>query len=318
MRRLRAKVLLQIKENKIDIKDCCYGIDDTIVGKYGAKIFRIGSWGRHGGGMIRGQRIMTLALVIKSKGIAIPLAFDFCPKKEDEKYRSSLKIAVELIDNIFLQDFPNLPVVFDSWFDSVELMKDLSKRKVNFVIESKSNRKMKTNPSSYAKWKDWKSLFKKKLRRSVKINKTANSKRPRKIKYIAEDYVFLRKHSTRLKAMAVYNKPYGQNYFAIYLTNNLDMCSSEVWELSRARWHIEELFRNLKQELAFAKLPTTNENAAYACVCIPFSIYIKIIFSDGDGAHSIETTFGSIIKGIREEAFEKSINKLMDKKNSIK
>ncbi len=134
IRRLLAKVLRKIKENKIDLDDCCYVIDDTITEKYGEKIFRIESWGQLGGGMIRGQRIMTLALVIKSKGIAIPLAFEFCPKKEEE-YRSSLKISVKLIDSIFSQGFPNLPIAFDSWFDSVDLMKDLSNRKITFVIE---------------------------------------------------------------------------------------------------------------------------------------------------------------------------------------
>jgi hypothetical protein len=105
MRRMRSKILKKIKEGKIDVEDCCYVIDDTIVEKYGKKVFRVGSFGRHGGGMIRGQRIMTLALVIRSKGIAIPVAFEICPKKDDEEYRSGLDISVDLLDLIFESNF---------------------------------------------------------------------------------------------------------------------------------------------------------------------------------------------------------------------
>lgn len=63
--------------------------------------------------MMRGQRIMTLVLVIRSKGIAIPLAFEICPKKDNKEYLSGIDIFLELIDLIFANKFPNLPVVFD-------------------------------------------------------------------------------------------------------------------------------------------------------------------------------------------------------------
>jgi uncharacterized protein YihD (DUF1040 family) len=318
MRRLRAKILRKIKEGKIDVEDCCYAIDDTIVEKYGAKVFRIGTWGKHGSGMIRGQRIMTLVLVVRSKGIAIPLGFEICPKKDDIEYRSGLDISLELIDLILENGFPNLPIVFDSWFDSADFMTKLSQRKMTFVIECKSNRKIKKNISPYAIWHDWKSLFHKKMRYSVKLNKTENSKHSYKTKYISEDYIFLRKYNSRLKVAVVYNKPYGKNYFGIYVTNDQKMSCSEVYGLSRSRWRIEEFFRCIKQNLAFLKLPTTNKAAAYASICIPLGIYVKIILSKTSWTERINVTLDSLIKEIKESTFEKSIKDLTDNKRNKK
>ena len=318
MRRLRAKILRKIQEGKIDKDDCCYVIDDTIVEKYGAKVFRIGTWGKHGSGMMRGQRIMTLVMVIRSKGIAIPLAFEICPKKDDKEYLSGIDISLELIDLIYASKFPNLPVVFDSWFDSANLMTELSKRKITFIIECKSNRKIKKNISPYARWYDWKSYFQKKIRFSVKLRKTQNSKRSYKTKYIAEDYIFLRKYNSRLKAAVVYNKPYGKNYFGIYVTNDQKMSCSEIWGFSRSRWHIEEFFRCIKKNLAFSKLPTTNKKASYASICIPFGIYVKIILSKEHWTDRISVTLDSIIKEIKEFSFEKSLNDITKNKKSKK
>jgi hypothetical protein len=314
MRRLRAKVLRQIKEGKIDVKDCCYAVDDTIVEKYGSKVFRIGSWGKHGSGMIRGQRIMTLVLVVRSKGIAIPLGFEICPKKEDIEYRSGLDISLELIDSIISHGFPNLPVVFDSWFDSADLMTKISQRGLTFVIECKSNRKIKKSISPNAKWCEWNSLFHKKIRYSVKLKKTENSKRPYKTKYISEDYIFMRKYRSRLKAAVVYNKSYGKDYFGIYVTNNLKMSCAEIYSLSRSRWRIEEFFRCIKQNLGFLKIPTTNKESSYASISISFAIYVKIILSKYGSSEKISTTLDSMIKGIKESAFEKSLNDFSNKK----
>lgn len=318
MRRLRAKILRKIKEGKIDVEDCCYAIDDTIVEKYGAKVFRIGTWGKHGSGMIRGQRIMTLVLVVRSKGIAIPLGFEICPKKDDTEYRSGLDISLELIDLILANGFPRLPVVLDSWFDSADFMTKLSQRKMTFVIECKSNRKIKKNISPRARWYDWKSFFHKKMRYSVKLNKTENSKRSYKTKYIAEDYIFLRKYNSRLKAAVVYNKPYGKNFFGIYVTNDQKMRCSDIWGLARSRWRIEEFFRSIKQNLAFLKLPTTNKAAAYASICIPFGIYVKIILSKQGFSERINVTIDSIIKEIKETVFEKSIHDMTNNKRNKK
>jgi hypothetical protein len=318
MRRLRAKILRKIKEEKINIEDCCYVLDDTLVEKFGKKVFRIGSWGKHGSGMMRGQRIMVLTMVIKSKGIAIPLAFDICPKKNDPEYSSSLNISLELIDLISSSGFPLLPLVCDSWFDSVSFMKELGKRGIKFVIERKSNRKIKRNIAPRCRWYKWTDLFGKKIRYSVKLYKTENSKRSYKTKYIAEDYVFLRGYNSRLKAAVVYNKPYGKNYFGIYVTNDTQMSCSEIWRYSRSRWCIEVLFRVLKQNLSFSKLPTTGRKASYATICIPFAIYVKILFSKSKWSKRNNVTLDSIIKELKESAFEKSIENLTKKKRSRK
>ena len=143
-------------------------------------------------------------------------------------------------------------------------------------------------------------MFGKKIRYSVKLYKTENSKRSYKTKYIAEDYVFLRGYNSRLKAAVVYNKPYGKNYFGIYVTNDTQMSCSEIWRYSRSRWCIEVLFRVLKQNLSFSKLPTTGRKASYATICIPFAIYVKILFSKSKWSKRNNVTLYSIIKELKE------------------
>ena len=75
-----------------------------------------------------------------------------------------------------------------------------------------------------------------------------------------------------------------------------------------------QFFRCIKQNLAFLKLPTTNKAAAYASICIPLGIYVKIILSRTSWSDRINVTLDSIMKEIKETTFEKAIKDMTDNK----
>ena len=58
-----------------------------------------------------------------------------------------------MLDELEALEWPKGLVVMDSWFDCAHFMDDLSRRGWDFVIELKSNRYVKSNPSPYGAWK---------------------------------------------------------------------------------------------------------------------------------------------------------------------
>lgn len=103
MRRVRGGILKKLKD-RLNAEDFCFAVDDTVVERFGKKIFRIGTWGKHGNGqMVRGQRIMVLALIDRVRGVAIPLAFEVCPRKNDAEYKTGHATALGRGDSSYLK-----------------------------------------------------------------------------------------------------------------------------------------------------------------------------------------------------------------------
>jgi IS4 transposase len=64
-----------------------------------------------------------------------------------------------------------------------------------------------------------------------------------------------KKYPKMLNALAVYNRRNGKNAFAYYVSTDLKMIGARIWEITRARWKIEWMFPDLKQNLSFGSLP---------------------------------------------------------------
>jgi hypothetical protein len=56
------------------------------------------------------------------------------------------------------------------------------------------------------------------------------------------------------------------------------MSGAMIWQLSRARWGIETVFRNLKQYLGFGTLGSSSKEAAHLAICLPILIYVNFEF----------------------------------------
>jgi hypothetical protein len=157
------------------------------------------------------------------------------------------------------------------------------------------------------------------MKKSVKLDATDHRKRKRKTKYVASRFVQLNGRSALVSACAVYNKPQDAQPFAFYATNDLSISGPELWAFSRARWHIEEMFRALKQSLSFLKIPAIGEGAALASICLPFAL-LASIHLEPESWNGVSTeTVGRILGRLKEKLTWGAIDEMISgsKRSSI-
>lgn len=314
IRRLRASVLRRF-DGKLNPVDFCYAIDDTANPKYGNGIYGSGRWGGSGG-QYNGQKILVVALVDRKRGIAIPIHYAFARKEGlDPDYKSMPMLAVDLLQECMAGGFPPLPVTCDSWFDSKDFMNALEGIGLSYDGEIKSTRNVKGNPGPNVKWRKLKEFFAGKERKPV-LAKPYGERRKRKKrgrkkqKYIVERVVMISGVSHPVKMIAVYNNRRDKNAFAYYISTNRSMSGAELWALARSRWAIEVMFRDLKQNLAFGRLPCTGKEAADLAVCVPLALIVSLRLDDPavwglDKAN--DDAIGTMITKVREANLNKAI-----------
>lgn len=312
MRRLRQSILRKF-EGQLNDDRFCYACDDTLNSKFGKLVFGNGVWGGACKGLHKGQRIMVIALIDKHTGTAFPIAYAFCKKKKDDNYKTGHDVAIELIDEILQAGFPILPIAMDSWFDCIEMMKKLEDRGFTFCIQAKPNRRVKNNPLPQTRWKKWWDLFSNVPKVSAFAAKTLNQKRERKPKPASTSRVFIRGRKEQLRAVAIFNHSNESIPFAVYLTNNFSLTCSDVWTLARRRWHIEEAFRELKQNLAFGLLPSTSKEGADLSVCLPFALWASLHLSPAEWGqmNASSETIGTRVKKIRELGLSQTLTTML-------
>jgi len=148
MNRFRRRLLSSILRGHkgiIDPNNFAFVIDDTGNPKSGKRIFNRGVWGGSQG-LYMGQKIMLLALVNLKTHAAFPLTYMIMPKRNSKDEPTAIDHAAELVKQALNEGYPKLTVIADSWFDSVKLMEEINVMGCDFVVEIKSNRKVKTNP----------------------------------------------------------------------------------------------------------------------------------------------------------------------------
>ena len=92
------------------------------------------------------------------------------------------------------------------------------------------------------------------------------------------------------------------------------MTGARLWELSRARWKIECLFRDLKQNLSLARLPCGGKEAADLSVCLPLFLYTSLqLDPPEDWRLEKREPVGTMVKKIREFELERSLNLIVAK-----
>lgn len=312
MRRMRASVLRRYHA-KICPEDFHYAVDDTANPRYGKSIFRCGAW-HSSSGPYQGQKILVLVLVDIERNFALPLGYVIVAKKDAPEYLPAHKLAAGLLGQVIHEGFPKLHVAADSWFDSAEFMADLEAMGMPFAGEIKSNRKVKPCPSPKVSWRSLKDVFQK-LERSDAHSRFDNEevksgkKRP---KSFSQRRIWIRKRRSPLNVVAVYNRKNGLNAFAYYATTDLSMAGARLWEISRGRWKIECLFRDLKQSLSFGRLPCVGAEAAHLSVCIPFALVVGLRLDEASrwGLNRTEP-IGKMIGKIKETEFQKSLTILL-------
>lgn len=320
MRRLRKSILKKYakKCQTIDPKNFCLAIDDTNNPKFGRKSYRTGSW--HGSkGLYNGQRIVVLVLVDMHNNFAIPLGFRFATKKNHFDYIPCYDFSLELLEEAKTSGFPLLPVVFDSWFDSSDFITKIKNIGFKVVWEMKSSRTIKKNPNPFARWIKLKFAFKGMTRYRLRnsLESRAIKKYLRKAPCGSLLKIWIKNFKQQLNCVAMFNRHNGKTAFGYLATTDLSLCAADIWMLSRARWRIEYLFREVKQLLSFGRLPSGSKEAAELSVCLPFILYTSLLLEPELWGRQESHTTGDIVQRIRYQLLMTSIVKLVNNKNHI-
>lgn len=320
MRRLRKSILRRYGKEALSSTDFVLAIDDTDNPRFGKGVHQVGKW--HGSkGVYFGQKVQVLVLVDIVRGFAIPLSYRFGLKKDDPNYISGIDLAYEQIQEVVQAGLPVKVVVADSWFDSVDLMKKITALGLTFVVEVKSNRRVKQNPGPQVKWSSLRDIFSIGSRRRLysRLDSQKIKKRIKRAKCGLTKRIMIKKYPRMLNALAVYNRRNSKNAFAYYVSTDLKMTGARIWEISRARWKIECMFRDLKQNLSFGRLPCQGKEASDLAVCMPFTIYTSLLL-DGPTYWGLteNESVGTMLKRIREREFERSIKVILENPNHQK
>jgi hypothetical protein len=311
LRRMQKSILRKYRGD-LNPEDFAFAIDDTANPKYGEGIFR--SFPFHSStGHYNGQKILVLVLVDLKRNIAIPISYEFLTGKRDPYHVPAPSVALKLLEGALSVGFPCLPVIADSWFDSVDFIRDLKKMNLTFCGELKSNRLVRKNPGSAVPWSHLTITFKEQIRSRLSFRKNQNRRRKKRGKSFSELILYLKNFGSPLKVVAVYNRLNGVNAFAYYATTDLTMSGERLWQYSRARWSIECLFRDLKQNLSFGCIPCGGEPGADLAVCIPLMLITSIrLDSSAIWKNDKSITVGKTLSQLKERALLTSIEFLLN------
>jgi hypothetical protein len=306
------KRVLKKYSGQLNADDFCLAIDDTDNPKFGGS-FRAGNW--YGSkGHYHGHRIVVVALVDFQRKIAIPLSYEIAVKQGQPNHKPAPEIAIRLLTSIKKEGFPVcLPVVCDSWFDGVEFIKKVTNIGFELVWEMKANRKVKCNPGPFVRKVGMHKAFEglQRFRLHQRFESKAIIRRLRKRRCGSQKRLILNGHPKFVNCVAMFNRRNGVKAFAYWSSTNLELSAEKIWELSRGRWNIECLFRDLKQHLSFGRLPVGSEDGANISICIPFILCTSLRLDPEKWGCQVGQSIGTMVGFVREESFENAITSLV-------
>jgi len=309
MKRLRTKILKYLLKFIKDgtLSDLCMSIDDTPIEKFSENLTGFGNWATSSKNVFSGHKVLVVTLVNKKEGFAIPLFYSVLKKQEEYGYENYTTIILNALNTLAKEGFPKLEIVMDSGFGASNLLNELSVKCYTYLVEAKSNRQIKMSPNPKEKYRKPKQIFKAGKRSKAKYGNG-------KLKYINEKLIYLKGVKRIQKCIAVYNHPCEPVAFAYYITNNLNLSAENMWFLSRDRWRIEQLFRDLKQNLSWGSLPCCTEGAFEMSICIPFAIIasLRINAEKWNHENTLSNQIGNMLRKIREENFQTAISFIMN------
>ncbi len=309
MRRCRRSILNHYN-GQLNPDDFVFAIDDTSNPRYGKSIFACQRWNTHRKSYF-GQKILVLVLIDTRRNIALPLGYSFLTNKLDPNFLPTLQRAVKLVDDCLVAGFPKLPVVTDSWFDSRELMAAFSKRGLTFVTELKSKRKVRNGSGYNVPYKILSEHFCDPHGEVYARPFTVKRERGRPCLRFTEAKVLqIKSYKTPIRIVALYNKRSSCQAFSYFASTDRTMPGATVWRIYRARWAIEVMFRDLKQNLSFGTLPCGGENASDLAVAMPFAIITSLRLRPEIWQVEAGLTIGKSIGVVKERTLSRSIELL--------
>ncbi len=317
-RRISWSVLKQVMR---DPNNWIWGIDTTANIKRTAGLRGRGLWANSKDEIFFGQNMMVICAINVNTGVSIPVYWLPCLKAEErEEGVTNHALVLELIDELIAQGWPKITLVMDSWFDSAKLMKALKDRKITFVIQLKSSRKPKTNPSPRSPKKFLIDIFKNLARESIRATtreeKLAIKKGWKNLKFISGQLLWINGEGENSKQIqllvaAVYNHHRERNAFGYYATNDLSKSYTWCWKMSRYRWNIEVGFRDLRQGFNWGEMAAKNEEGANLSWTLPILILAYIREQDQ------KTPVLTVLERIKNEELMRTIDFHAENPNSL-
>jgi hypothetical protein len=279
-------------------------------------MYAVGHWQTSKKNSYFGRKLLVLTVVDIKAGVAYPVAFRFCMKKDVPAYKPAHELALDLLDEAISSGLPKLPLVADSGFDCVSLIKGCRDREIHIYVELKSNRKVRHATARTVPKKKLKTYFKSGARPPVQVEVGGKK---RKTKYVCTKHAYISELRSPVTIAAVFNARVGMDVYGYFLTTDRHAGGAKIWLMSRARWAIECMFRDLKQEFALGKLPGRSRADAEISICIPFAIYIHVRLQQTADKESrclarLETV-GVFTYKLKETCLQKSIRTLTNTNN---
>ena len=108
--------------------------------------------------------------------------------------------------------------------------------------------------------------------------------------------------------MGVYNNRRDRKPFRSYACTDRTLSAEQVWILSRKRWSIEVMFRNLKQNLSLGKPPSQCREGTDLSICLPCALYSFLLLAElNTSTSSSARTLGQIVSTIKFETEHTSL-----------
>ncbi|EFX60224.1 hypothetical protein DAPPUDRAFT_344647 [Daphnia pulex] len=190
-------------------------------------------------------------------------------------------------------------------------MEAFSERGLNFVTELKSKRKVRNGSGYNVPYKDLSEHFRKP--HGEVYAKPLASKRGKGrpcLRFTETKVVQLKSYKSPIRVVALYNKRSSRRAFGYFASTDRTMPGATVWKFCRARWAIEVMFRDLKQNLSFGTLPCGGENASDLAVAMPFAIITSLRLRPEIWQVEAGLTIGSSISIVKDRALSRSIDLL--------
>lgn len=246
-----------------------FALDDTLVPKYGRKIFGRGCHFDHARKInqpkyVNGHNWVVLGLLHFSslfyKWLCFPILADlFVPEKQINKnhqFRSRIQIAIDLIDNLKTIINNRFIIVADGLYAKKDLVKYCIKEKVTFISRLRSDAALFLKPKPVkTRTRGRPRTFGKKLPSLSQLALNKNEFKQYQLKLygrqcpvkIKSFYAIWKPAATQIKVLIVYFDNMAQPSY--FFCTDLHMSDTKIVELIAARWSIETLFADLKEHL---------------------------------------------------------------------
>lgn len=245
--------------------DFLFVVDDTVLPRRGRKQWAVYTWYDHATkSFTDGHKLLVVGLMCRRRRLVIPIHWQMLhvQSQAPERYRCATDVALSLLDVLVAEGFPKLTVTADCWFSGEPFYAGLDERGFKFVVENRSDRVVHAvSGTRVAPKTKLPTVFESRVYRSIHYRKRR--------RFAAESVLTLRSCRTvQLKIVAVKNRVVDEMPYAFYATNWLAWNAQKVWSISRDRWMIEVLFRELKSLFALGEPAVRTENGIETTVSI--------------------------------------------------